>query len=150
MSARRLWIVTMLAAYGCGSGNRPVPVEGTVHLDGQPLAGAMVTFMPLNAGAREAHGYTTETGSFKLSTFRPDDGAIPGEYKVLVSYTAPAAELPAGSTQDEAMRALEKSAKVKKRQPIVVPESYRNPEKTKLRQSVPPDGVVKLELHSKG
>jgi hypothetical protein len=67
---------------GCGSGK--IPVDGTVLLDGQPLANADVLFMP-KSGGRPATGKTNADGKFKLSTDRPDDGVLPGEYDVGVN-----------------------------------------------------------------
>jgi hypothetical protein len=137
------WLVALVLAAGCSSGNRPVPVQGAIHLDGKPLAGATVTFVPDGPGAKEAHAYSLAEGVFKLS-------AMPGEYKVLVTYTEPTYDLPPNATQEEAMRAMEKAAKARKQPLLVLPEEYTNSAKTKLRQKVPPDGPVKFELNSKG
>jgi len=78
-AARAAILLTALALAGCGSGL--VPVEGTVLLDGQPLADAQVLFLP-KSGGRPAAGKTDAQGKFKLMTDRPDDGAQPGEYEV--------------------------------------------------------------------
>lgn len=78
------WGLLLLVAGGCGSGNTTIPVEGVVTLDGQPLEGAAVNFVPDPKG-RPAHGETDAAGKFQLSTFAPGDGAIPGVHKVGVS-----------------------------------------------------------------
>jgi hypothetical protein len=145
-----LWsAMAMLVVCGCG-GNGPVPVHGVVALDDRPLAGATVTFVPASPGAREAHAFSSADGSFKMSTYEPHDGAVPGEYKVLVTYVEPIPGLPPGATQEEAQQALTKWALTRKHPPLVVPETYANPETTKLRQKVPPEGPVRLELRGKG
>src|SRR5712692_350445 len=72
----------ILTAAGCG-GDKTVKVEGLVTLDGNPLPGATVSFMPVGEG-RAATGQTGADGSFRLGTFGTDDGALAGEYKVIV------------------------------------------------------------------
>src|SRR5437879_3692017 len=73
----------VVTTVGRGGQSKAVKVEGTVTLDGQPLPGATVSFMPVGNG-RAASGRTDANGNFRLSTFRTDDGALPGEYKVIV------------------------------------------------------------------
>src|SRR5215204_672559 len=70
-------------AAGCGQA-KTVKVQGVVTLDGKPLPGATVTFSPIQEG-RAASGRTDTDGSFRLTTYRTDDGALPGEYKVIVA-----------------------------------------------------------------
>lgn len=73
------------ALAGCG-GNNLVPAEGTVTLDGNPVDGAMVTFVATEGGALYT-GQTDASGAFKL-THRNDPGAPPGSYKVMVTKTS--------------------------------------------------------------
>lgn len=74
---------------GCGGASRPstYPVTGTVTFQGTPVAGAMVSFSPADAGteARAAMGITDEQGNYSLTTFESGDGAMPGSYKVKVA-----------------------------------------------------------------
>ena len=67
------------------------PVLVTATLDGQPLAGATVTFHKLNAEtmkyAHVADGLTDERGRVKLSTYTKFDGVPVGEYTVTVVKT---------------------------------------------------------------
>lgn len=83
-----LWLVSVVLAtvalIGCGP-SRPAtaPVEGTVTLDGQPLAGASVTFTP-SAGGRPGMGTTDSSGKFTLMTYEAGDGAVIGQHKVTV------------------------------------------------------------------
>lgn len=70
---------------GCGSSDQreTASVQGVVTFRGEPLAGATVFFMP-EKGPR-ATGETDEKGVFKLMTYRPGDGAVPGEFKISIA-----------------------------------------------------------------
>ena len=79
----------------CSKSDRiPVfPVQGTVLLDGKPVAHAFVVFHPLgNTGPGDLHprAQADQDGTFVLSTYESDDGAPAGEYRVTVQkYKAP-------------------------------------------------------------
>jgi hypothetical protein len=81
----------MLAAAGCGGKYKPVPVSGTVTLDGKPLEGAMVNFYSIGDAkeGRGAHGTTDKNGAFSLTTMKDGDGAIRGDYKVVINKFVP-------------------------------------------------------------
>ena len=94
----RLGLVNSLAVVaavvcfgGCSGGNRPLVeyVEGTVLLDGKPVAGATVSFSPLpGESGLPAVGLTDARGIFRLSSTRggkPEAGAVAGGYVVTVS-----------------------------------------------------------------
>jgi hypothetical protein len=69
---------------GCGRGLPTThPVRGVVTLDGKPLQGAAVMLIP-EAGGRPALGATNARGEFTLTTFRTNDGALPGRHAVTV------------------------------------------------------------------
>lgn len=147
---KALFLSACLALVGCGSSNSPVPVHGIVLRDGQPFGGAMIRLLSDDPKARPAHAFSKPDGRFSLSTYKPDDGAVPGEYKVLITYTEPTPDLPATATQEETMRAMEAAAKKRKQPLLILPETYTNPAKTILRLRVPPDGEVKFEVSTKG
>lgn len=76
----------VVALAGCGPNlPRCFPVSGTVTVDGQPVAGGTITFYP-EAG-RSAMGKIEADGSYKLTTFRDDDGALPGRHAVTIKAT---------------------------------------------------------------
>jgi hypothetical protein len=92
MSAR-VWRVTAgwcallaIAAFcvsGCGrSGPNPVPVSGTVTIDGQPLSAGTIRVIP--TGGRLATGQIGPDGRFTLGCFTSNDGCLPGTHKVEV------------------------------------------------------------------
>lgn len=110
-------LVCGLASAGCGSAEEPppfqeelVPTAGTVTLDGQPLAGATLTFIP-ESGGETASGFTDAEGRFELSTLAANlsaderKGLVPGQYRVIVSrITMPDGQpVPEGTTEADAM-----------------------------------------------
>lgn len=87
---RGIWLVVVLGLCLCiGCGRKTgveglVKVSGTVNFQGNPVEGATVMFAP-DGGGRAASGRTDATGKFQLTTLNPNDGALPGKYKVSVS-----------------------------------------------------------------
>jgi hypothetical protein len=84
-TAFRLLPVCLALVGGCGP-DRPltIPVDGTVTVDGRPVEGASVMFMPQFPG-RPALGVTDASGQFRLTTFASGDGAQPGQHTVTVT-----------------------------------------------------------------
>ncbi len=68
---------------GCKRNPRVVPVAGSVLYNGKPLPFGNVMFQPDQGQA--AVGDVQPDGSFKLSSYGPNDGAVPGKHKVSVS-----------------------------------------------------------------
>src|SRR6266849_1144283 len=76
----------ILAGLGCGSKGKPVKFDGLITYDDEPLGGATVQFSPIDVTrGQPAVGVTDSKGIFRLTTYAPEDGALPGEYKVTVS-----------------------------------------------------------------
>jgi hypothetical protein len=114
-----------------------VKLAGVVTLDGKPAANLLVTFLPEDGFGQKAEGWTDANGIFQLTTSAENDGACPGDYKVVVQ-------------GDERVLTA-------RRHPAKPPSSFRDlsakysdPGKTILRQRVPPEGRVRLELKSEG
>lgn len=80
-------LACMVVAVGCGRAGPSVEfVEGTVLLDGKPIADANVGFSPLSGGLA-AYGRTGANGTFRLTTSqggRKLGGAPVGDYVVTV------------------------------------------------------------------
>jgi hypothetical protein len=73
---------------GCTGDDGPptVPVTGIVTLNGTPVEGVTVTFIPASEGAGEsAVGVTDASGKYSLATRKKDDGAVVGKYKVTMA-----------------------------------------------------------------
>ena len=122
---------------GCGDG-RPgrVPVTGTVVYRGQPLAGGDVVFFPVEGSpGNRARGKANNRGEFALTTFIEGDGAVPGDYKVMVFAYRPA------DPQRDAGRIAPRAGFP------AVPEKYFNVQTTDLTAKVESKPtVVQLEL----
>jgi len=77
-----LWFVAALMVTALGCSNRDLgQVSGTVTLDGEPLADAMVIFTPMTGG-RPAAGRTDAQGRYELIFDRAGAGAVHGEHFV--------------------------------------------------------------------
>jgi hypothetical protein len=86
-----MFAVALALASGCGSDDsglgRRYSVSGKVTYKGEPVPKGSLTFEPLSPGGRHATG-TIENGSYKLTTTgEGGDGALPGEYKVIIIST---------------------------------------------------------------
>ncbi len=83
-------VLALLACFGCEG--RPstqppspaLPVQGRVFFRGKPLTQGRITFEPTDGG-RDATGTIKPDGSFVLSTFGQDDGALPGVHTVKIT-----------------------------------------------------------------
>jgi hypothetical protein len=146
---RCFWLTVLLCTLGCGGRPATVPVQGVVRLDGQPLKRAAVQFVPEDSG-RDATATTDQDGRFVLSTFEPRDGAMPGNYKVVVTPVAPAQDPPKAMTADEAMAAAAAEAERGPAKPAHpgFPEQYTRADQTPLKQTVPATGDVVIDLKS--
>jgi len=142
MRVHFLFLTLMLA--GCG-GSRTSPVSGIVLLDGKPLAGASIQFVPQGKG-RDATGETDKDGQFAMSTFKPRDGVLPGAYKVVIAPPAGTADPSQYATAEEAMAAATKSAPKKESIVPAFPQKYARADQTPLTQEVPVKGKLMFEL----
>jgi hypothetical protein len=75
--------LAVLTLAGCGGAPKMMPVTGKVVYNGQPLRFGSVTFQP--PSGQPARGEIQPNGTFKLSTFRPNDGAVVGTHKVRIT-----------------------------------------------------------------
>ncbi len=93
----------LLAGPGCGSGKPKLyKVSGKVTLDGQPLSGAVVQFVPADpaSGLEIARGTTSSDGVYNLTTYNTNDGAMEGDYKVLITKSVQGAAAPTAGPMD--------------------------------------------------
>src|SRR5262245_57019000 len=75
---------------GCGDGKpTPYPVSGKVLVKGKEADGAIVRLWPAEGGGPDAArplGYVQPDGGFQLTTYKENDGAPAGKYKVTVEW----------------------------------------------------------------
>src|SRR6185369_15903435 len=82
-----LALAALACLVGCGE-SKTAPVNGRVKLkdgsDVSVLAGYSLTF-EAEGGKTSAVGDVNRDGTFKLSTFGANDGAMPGKYRVAIN-----------------------------------------------------------------
>jgi hypothetical protein len=72
-----------LSFCGCGHTNRgTVPVTVEIQYDGKSVSEASITL--LNSEGKYAVGITDISGVARIFTYTPNDGAVPGQYQVVV------------------------------------------------------------------
>jgi hypothetical protein len=127
-----LTLGTLALAPGCqqGSVSGTVPVSGTVTYRGQPVAGATVMFLG-GPQSRPAVAVTDASGAYHLQTL-DSDGALPGQYTVLVTKTdaPPADDRPV--SMDEAAKNRGQAIQPKQ----LLPAKYADPAKSPLKIEV--------------
>jgi hypothetical protein len=167
---RGVWfgiLAALLALVGAGCGNPTKPVKGVLTLDGQPFEGAAVVFSPAGESGSPAYGRTNKHGAFVLSTYKQGDGALPGDYRVVVSFQPTSDEARTllknfdgdKASPQERQQVMKKMMGLMgkyardyaagKTKPSPIPAVYGDFTKTPLRQRVPVEGKVVLDLHSK-
>jgi len=143
----------VVVATGCwfqGDGRQPrVRVTGSVVCDGKPVDGARVIFYPAAEGLPAAHGDTDAAGRFQLTTFDPQDGAVPGAYVAMVTKTEAEGEL----TYEEGEAYFQRTGKPPPFPEVknLLPEKYASHETSDLRCEVVADRTNEfpLQLFSK-
>jgi major membrane immunogen (membrane-anchored lipoprotein) len=138
---------------GCGgdqSGlDRRYSVSGKVTYKGEAVPKGGITFEPVNPAppvGRHASG-TIENGYYKLTTSTQDDGALPGEYKVIiVATTLDMSDMAkkSGGLIHQGDKDFQKAVESAK---SLVPAKYNKAETTTLKATVTTgSNTVNLEL----
>ena len=128
----------LLALAGCPARREEpklVPVQGTVTMDGKPLAGASLMFGGVAFGETDANGH------YELS--RGEKRGVPaGEYTVVIEkWTEPDGSVYRSA---EGVSPMEAGATQQ------IPARYSNPEQSELKKKVPDGGgTIDFELKSK-
>jgi hypothetical protein len=128
-----IFMLSVLA--GCGDddlGTR-YRVSGHVTRQGQPVTKGSVNFMPVDlAHSRAASGEIQSDGSYALTTKDPGDGALPGDYRVVISLS----EVGELERTPGGMPILNQPKKVKVKN--LVSPKYSDPSQTILKFKVEP------------
>jgi hypothetical protein len=153
MRGHRLCLATTAAAlllFGSGC-SRMIKVRGTLLFNGQPVEGATILFENPDGG-RPAVGHTDKEGIFQLTTFKQQDGAMAGTYKVAITPPMKVPEVKGykGMGLEGALAQYAESKKHLKEKPAPfgadIPDVYRTVKSTPLTQKVPPDGPVVFDI----
>ncbi len=140
--------VLVVSLFGCGKdpGEALFPTTGAVTLDGQPVVGASVEFVPKgnseNGPRRGSIGVTDDEGKYLL-VYRQSRGCPAGEFTVSIKKSS--YREPTGGESEEEMQAIERD----KGKPL--PGVYGGL-KSKLEATVSSDGenVFNFDLKSDG
>lgn len=89
MILSRIGAAVVIAVVSCamtGCGERLYRVKGNVTFEGKPLSwGGSISFVPTGTvKIREAGSVINEDGTFELMTNKPGDGAMAGDYRVVI------------------------------------------------------------------
>jgi len=132
MSGRFGKLLVLLAILGGCGGEAKVPVSGTVKYKDQPLG--EVNIVLIRADGKTATATTDSSGAFAgLTTDAPQDGALPGEYKVAIT--------PVSTITSDPTSASDYSAP----KPSKFPPKFMSAESSGLQVKVEP-GMQPLEL----
>lgn len=75
-------------AAGCGSSDNVTvyPVKGKITFNGKPMVGSgAISLIPTdNQSGAVAGGEIKEDGTYELTTYKPGDGSMPGNFRVLI------------------------------------------------------------------
>jgi len=129
----RILSVALLLALGVGfsgCGDPLVRVEGWVTLDGSPLPGCNLIFVPTNMEGQTVSGRTDSQGHFELT------GLVPAEYAVLANL------LPENHAGDVGLQA----ESTRGRKTETLPADYGLVAKTPLRVEIPTAEPIRLEI----
>jgi hypothetical protein len=115
------------------------PVTGTVTHNGEPVAGATVTFVS-GAGGRSAAGVTDASGKYSLTTFKSGDGAALGQYGVkIVKYEGGTGDAPGGAgepLEPGGVEPVEGAEEAEQELKNLLPEKYAEPSTSGLNATV--------------
>lgn len=154
LAAQLLVLAACCVLPGCSHSDRPAtfPVHGKVTYQGRPVAGATVAFLAPGA-PRSAVGTTDQEGSFRLTTFETDDGAIAGTHVITVIKTNGqpiVATAEAGQVENDPAaieKAMQQTALQMRRAQSSVPARYADRKTSNLRQEVAPrENEVEIKL----
>ena len=148
-----------LAVVGCPGGTTIDAdyVEGVVTLDGKPVAGATVTFVPVNEGqGMSATGLTDAQGKYTLNPVgggqlaaEAGAGTLAGEYYVGVLKSEMETPLTEEEAEEQGGEYVESSGESSAKVTHIVPQKYNNPRKSGLKVTVGEgENSIPIELSS--
>jgi hypothetical protein len=125
----------LVSVTGCGDDDglgKRYPVSGKVTYNGQPVPKAKLSFVPVAGDGRGAYG-DVENGAFTLTTLSPNDGALPGDYKV----TLDTRQIDEAKLKDEALKLAKKQGMENFSGGAMVPQELRGKALQNAKQQIP-------------
>jgi hypothetical protein len=132
-AALAVLLALVITCTGCPSRNElgTVPVTGKVTYNGEAVEGATISFLG-EANERPATAVSGSGGEYKLMTLNYE-GAVPGNYRVLVEKVETSPEAAKVETMEEAAKRGNQALPKAKR---LLPAKYADAEKSPLRFEV--------------
>ena len=134
------FLIVLIVGTSCSPVNvsevvpRIKPVSGKITLNGKPMEGIVVSFLPMAEGGTMTVGQTREEGKYKLS-YLGMLGCAPGQYQVMLSYkTTPDGKVVTLEMQSALVMPKEATQAVER-----MPKEYGPGNKT-LTATVPAEG----------
>jgi hypothetical protein len=131
-------LILLMIISGCNGKSVPtIKVQGTVTYKGKPVEQGSVAFHPIEVYGghprRIAAGKIGPQGTYSLSTFEKDDGAIPGEYKVIII----------SREQRKSFEGTEEEVAALK---FFIPVAYSKLEQTPLKETISANAAEPVQL----
>ncbi len=136
----------VVAVMGCGGPPTLSTeyVEGVVTLDGQPVAEATVTFVPVTEGqGAPATGMTNQQGVYKLTATvtgelaaTPEAGTLPGEYFVGVMKNVVETRMSQEEAEQAGVEYVPAAEEAAPKITFVVPQKYNVPRESGIKVTV--------------
>jgi hypothetical protein len=141
-------LISVLFVAGCGGGGGPVetlvPVGGKLLVDGEPLDGVVVTFIPeISKNRRGGSGTTDATGAFTVTDLDQNLPGLPsGKYTLAYSRR----RLPDGSAGPKPEAGKTADTGIIRVETLPTHLTTPNPNVLSNQVEIPKDGNTKLEL----
>ncbi len=140
------WLIALaVGVVGCGHEQKSAvplfPVRGTVTLDGKPLAGADLRFIPEGeTPGQGGSGSTKADGAYTVSTPFGEPGAAAGEYRVVIQKAEPLPGAGPAGTPGPDRPPIESAHR------DLLPPIYADPARSPLKASVTPGGGAPVDF----
>ncbi|MBR4975980.1 MAG: hypothetical protein IKY61_02915 [Thermoguttaceae bacterium] len=151
-------VASAVLVSGCGKDLGYRKTTGKVTLNGEPLAGAIVTFVGQGQGTESGAATTNDKGEYSANSGSVGEGLKPGEYKVTISKRETVVDedlerLKAGEITDDEYQELKAKRGMKENSGSVgenlVPDEYSSAATTSLTATVtdnPKENVFNFDL----
>ncbi|MFO0908471.1 MAG: carboxypeptidase-like regulatory domain-containing protein [Isosphaeraceae bacterium] len=124
---------------------RLIPVGGHVRLDGKPLEGAIVIFLPSFSEGTHSTGETNAKGEYSLSTIYGPGSSV-GDYRVAISLIIS----PDGKPVSQAQRSGNVVPPELLRGREIIPPRYSDLSKTEFHATILPSGPSNFDFDLEG